>query len=640
MTTLIASTMILLCSIITQSAANSNMVSISHRSTTKNGISKNYSSGLNVVKSSSQTNSYGEYIDANDNSEEEYVTNFYRQKREEKRELAAGKMSGDPSGEREADDHSLDHYFDHDTIVMQNDNNVNVGNRKRDFFRRRNNRGGGGNSYDGEATKKKPAAFLPKTKQHARVASSVRGGGSITQQVRKQQKSSINGSGNGRSQQYHHSRKNQQRHSSHQPPSSSSSAAFAPKHSRHSHHPHYQRRDNTHEVTSMDEFNSDHHDIDALAEDTEYEEEEDYSNNEQDDNDRSTPIHQSGLLRVPCRLQLNSNEDGRQHSSSSTTKSTPIAAYVDTGAQVTVISAAAARKVGILHLMDRRYAGRATGVGHCKVLGRIPAGCVHFMLGRKDDTNNEAEEYDDENDEYEEEDRSIIQMNGPALTVLEGTVTEGVDMLLGLDVLQDWEATIQMGGRARKSSITVRKRGVEEPVVLPFLVGGLSEGIKERRRSGGTTTRHGQQGSSSMRQQQQQQHTAAKTTRYHSRRHHHQRHIQQQHDDIPKEEDDEDDFSPVSSDIESDLDILDQSEFTHEFPDEGRRRVKQCSEKIVHDIEREDELLGVRHYSHHHDRRSKEEESKEEESDDDDEFLQDSSDEEEVEEENFDMSGL
>ena len=58
-----------------------------------------------------------------------------------------------------------------------------------------------------------------------------------------------------------------------------------------------------------------------------------------------------------------------------------MAAYVDTGAQVTVISAAAAKRVGIYHLIDRRYTGRATGVGHCKVLGRIPAQNVYFMLG-------------------------------------------------------------------------------------------------------------------------------------------------------------------------------------------------------------------------------------------------------------------
>jgi len=218
----------------------------------------------------------------------------------------------------------------------------------------------------------------------------------------------------------------------------------------------------------MDEFNSDH-DTDGLEEE-EYDEHDDYSSNhhdqqEDDDNEaNSTPPHQAGLLRVPCSLRLNSSENTNHYHSHSTAttnsnnnKSTPIAAYVDTGAQVTVISA-------------RRYVGRATGVGQCRILGRIPAGCVHFMLGQRED--DDEEEYDD--DDYEEEERSILQINGPALTVLEGSVTEGVDMLLGLDVLQDWEATIQIGGNARQSSMTVKKRGMSEPVVLPFLVGDSS----------------------------------------------------------------------------------------------------------------------------------------------------------------------
>ena len=59
------------------------------------GMSSNYSSGLNIVKSSTDThtNSYSDYTTNNDdddnNEPEEYVTNFYRQKRLEKRELAA-----------------------------------------------------------------------------------------------------------------------------------------------------------------------------------------------------------------------------------------------------------------------------------------------------------------------------------------------------------------------------------------------------------------------------------------------------------------------------------------------------------------------------------------------------------------------
>jgi hypothetical protein len=58
------------------------------------GMSSNYSSGLNIVKSSTDThtNSYSDYNTNNDddsNEPEEYVTDFYRQKRLEKRELAA-----------------------------------------------------------------------------------------------------------------------------------------------------------------------------------------------------------------------------------------------------------------------------------------------------------------------------------------------------------------------------------------------------------------------------------------------------------------------------------------------------------------------------------------------------------------------
>jgi len=646
------------------------MVSITHRSSI-NGVSNNYSSGLNIVKSSTSdthTNSYdSDYTTNNDDEPEEYVTNFYRQKRLEKRELAAKTVARSNGGDhhfRSAADHSLDHYFDHhdDAIVRKSghldDNGDGSGDgdgKKRAFFRRSNI--SGGSNYDDDGIKNKRPAFLPNNKQqHARVASSVRGG-SMTQHVRSKHSNNDHYGSKNNKGSHHQSRRNhqQQRHSRH--PSSSSSATFAPYRRRHSHPQHYQRHGKTLGESDMDEFNSDH-DTDDLEE--EYDEHDDYSSNHHDqreaddDNDaNSTPPHQAGLLRVPCSLRLNSSENtNHYHHSHSTNnnnnKSTPIAAYVDTGAQVTVISAAAARKVGILHLMDRRYAGRATGVGQCRILGRIPAGCVHFMLGQREDDDHH-EDYDDDYDDYEEEERSILQMNGPALTVLEGTVTEGVDMLLGLDVLQDWEATIQMGGNARQSSITVKKRGMSEPVVLPFLVGDSSsskgDGKNERRRrSGGssgvgaaiTSTHHGQQQQHQSRRnpKYQQRHAATKTNYQHDhddRRQ--QRHIQH---DIAKDDEvdeEEDLFSPFSSDIESDLDILDQSEFTHEFPDEGRRRVKQCSEKIVHDIEREDELLGVRHSQHY---LRKERDS---DNDDDDDFLQDSSDEEE-EEVTFDMSGL
>lgn len=50
---------------------------------------------------------------------------------------------------------------------------------------------------------------------------------------------------------------------------------------------------------------------------------------------------------------------------------TPIQAFVDSGAQSTIMSASCAEKCGLLHLLDRRFEGVAVGVGTGKILGRI-----------------------------------------------------------------------------------------------------------------------------------------------------------------------------------------------------------------------------------------------------------------------------
>ena len=252
------------------------------------------------------------------------------------------------------------------------------------------------------------------------------------------------------------------------------------------------------------------------------------------------------------------------------TDKTPMAAFVDTGAQVTIISASAAKRAGIYHLMDRRYAGRATGVGQCKILGRIPARHVYFLLGEE----REDQYYHDDDELSVSSNRNgMIQMDGPALTVIEGTVTQGVDILLGLDVLQDWDAEIRMGPR---KSITVNKRrgsadGGGRTVVIPFASSSAANSYRQRH-----TPRRRDDGSS----------------RHHRRNHHHKpprttSHYDYDDDlelseieddyidiydilykDVDGDDADDDDFSPTASDIESDLDLLDQS--GHEFPEEER----------------------------------------------------------------------
>lgn len=281
------------------------------------------------------------------------------------------------------------------------------------------------------------------------------------------------------------------------------------------------------------------------------------------------------------------------------TDKTPMAAYVDTGAQVTIISASAAKRAGIYHLMDRRYAGRATGVGHCKVLGRIPARHVYFILGES--CNDDEEDYEEEEDDYwsdndyggdyrggggdefhqgEDDDESssnMVQMDGPALTVLEGTVTQGVDVLLGLDVLQDWEAEIRMG--PKKKSITVKKRrGSGSSVVIPF-ASAASSGNRRSRYPEEQRRRNHLPLSNKPRTHHHYDDRRSQS------RHHHNHESNSRFEEVDFDDED-DDFSPTASDIESDLDLLDQS--SHEFPGGSNNHLK-----IIHTRDLEDEVLDA-----------------------------------------------
>lgn len=49
----------------------------------------------------------------------------------------------------------------------------------------------------------------------------------------------------------------------------------------------------------------------------------------------------------------------------------PLKAFVDSGAQMTIISRSCAERCGLLRLLDRRYVGVAHGVGQSEIVGRI-----------------------------------------------------------------------------------------------------------------------------------------------------------------------------------------------------------------------------------------------------------------------------
>jgi len=132
----------------------------------------------------------------------------------------------------------------------------------------------------------------------------------------------------------------------------------------------------------------------------------------------------------------------------------PLQVFVDSGAQSTIMSSACADRLGLLHLVDDRFAGVAVGVGTGKIMGKIHM--VELTIGGYDFP------------------CTLTVMDSEA-----GLGDTNMDCLFGLDMLKRHRCCIDLGKNVLRFALGATGETMEAPFLhekdLPTTKGGTMD---------------------------------------------------------------------------------------------------------------------------------------------------------------------